>query len=446
MTSLFGTGSISRDLTVKESVIKSESFFSVYDGAQSDSYSFGPQTHIKIMENFANRREKDFIAKFGTTPDDFIEKAFLHQDIYESQKDFLENMKNANEKFVIKTSQAKLSFAEIEKLKKNADKNTQKIKNLLRDISEWERATQEYLDVMASVGDQFANSENIEIENISGQTPKGLIFGKNALTSYETASLILGEVRKKIAEIGADINSIGDTKLVTPVITNGKLTRKTKERSFDAEIASSMTGYISSAKGIVFETAIANGLYNTAKKMEREISMLGEAKGIDLMDSTGKKVISSIKTSKTDVSYSHPKTGFKVNISAKNQKKSNDSRERGTKFLATNLATFLAMTTNSERQERLLGGYILTSKKDTAVELFLATLVADMAIGSGGIDKVDFLAFNNRLMSLSDYYRKITGKVYYTTPGISKDNKKLRREFFSGEAPIPTNGFTIYAG
>lgn len=442
MINLFESGAATSRATIRESVIKSESFFSMYDAKQSSTFSFGPNIHMKIMEGYAERREQEFENKYGKSPYEFLDEASIHQDIYDSQKDFLSLMDRENEKFVVKMNNAKTSLKELGEMKNKADRNEAKVKRLLKDIKEWESATQNYLNVMSEVGDSFADAKKISIQNISGQTPKGLALGTNALTSYEKASLALKEVRKKVKEIESDVNAIDDLGIVYKKVSGGKIVRGKEHKSLDVDLLDSMRGYISSAKGIIFEIATANALHDTANEMVKEVLMLGQADGVKIKSSSGKQ-ISQMKTSKTDIAYVDGKTGFQVNLSLKNQPKTS-LRATRTGFLTTNLAQFLTMTTESEYQERLLGSYLLINKRDPAMNLFLSALVADMAIGSGGIDKVDFLVFNNGIVSLSDYYRSMSGKIRMDV-AISKSDKFSKRALLSGTIGMPNAKISVGA-
>lgn len=418
------------DSIITESEIAAQSYYSIYDAQQSSVFSFGGDIHKRIMESYAERREKDFISKFGKTPQQYLEDSMIQQDIFESQKDFLRDLENMDVKFKKVSSQAKRSLDDLKKIKADADVNSAQLKTIINDIKNWEKATQEYLDLMATVGDTFADTQRITTSNISGQTPKGLAMSGNALTSFEKASLLLEKTRENMEKIGADVKKLKRASLTTPVIRGGNTVKNKKtnrirndRKSLNSVIQNSMGGYISSVKGIIFEIAVANALNDTANDLIEEVFMLGQADGITVKDSQGKQ-ITSMKTSKTDVAYKDKK-GFQVNLSLKNQK--HDSGEPvKTSFLSTSLIQYLRMVGTSEESQKLLvAGFNSNSNfnaKTSAINIFLASLVADMAIGSGGVDKIDFIVFNNGIMSLGDYYRNLTGKVSISVKIKNKDN------------------------
>lgn len=418
------------DNIITESEIAAQSYYSIYDAQQSSIFSFGGDIHRRIMESYAERREKDFISKFGKTPQQYLEDSMIQQDIFESQKDFLRDLENMDVKFKKVSSQAKRSLDDLKKIKADADANSAQLETIIKDIKNWEKTTQEYLDLMATVGDSFANTQQITTANISGQTPKGLAMSGNALTSFEKASLLLEKTRENIEKIGADVKKLKRASLTTPVIRGGNIVKNKKtnrirndRKSLNSVIQNSMGGYISSVKGIIFEIAVANALNDTANDLVEEVLMLGQADGISVKDSQGKQ-ITSMKTSKTDVAYKDKK-GFQVNLSLKNQK--HDSGEPvKTSFLSTSLLQYLRMVgTSEESQKLLIAGFNSNpnfNAKTSAINIFLASLVADMAIGSGGVDKIDFIVFNNGIMSLGDYYRNLTGKVSISVKIKNKDN------------------------
>lgn len=418
------------DSIITESEIAAQSYYSIYDAQQSSVFSFGGDIHKRIMESYAERREKDFISKFGKTPQQYLEESMIQQDIFESQKDFLRDLENMDVKFKKVSGQAKRSLDDLKKIKADADANSAQLETIIKDIKNWEKTTQEYLDLMATVGDSFANTQQIKTANISGQTPKGLAMSANALTSFEKASLLLEKTRENIEKIGTDVKKLKTAKLTTPVIRGGNIVKNKKtnrirndRKSLNSVIQNSMGGYISSIKGIIFEITVANALNDTANDLIEEVFMLGQADGITVKDSKGKQ-ITSMKTSKTDVAYKDKK-GFQVNLSLKNQK--HDSGEPvKTSFLSTSLLQYLRMVgTSEESQKLLIAGFNSNpnfNTKTSAINIFLASLVADMAIGSGGVDKIDFIVFNNGIMSLGDYYRNLTGKVSISVKIKNKDN------------------------
>ena len=418
------------DSIITESEIAAQSYYSIYDAQQSSVFSFGGDIHKRIMESYAERREKDFISKFGKTPQQYLEDSMIQQDIFESQKDFLRDLENMDVKFKKVSSQAKRSLDDLKKIKADADANSAQLETIIKDIKNWEKTTQEYLDLMATVGDSFANTQQITTANISGQTPKGLAMSGNALTSFEKASLLLEKTRENIEKIGTDVKKLKRASLTTPVIRGGNTVKNKKtnrirndRKSLNSVIQNSMGGYISSVKGIIFEIAVANALNDTANDLVEEVLMLGQADGISVKDSQGKQ-ITSMKTSKTDVAYKDKK-GFQVNLSLKNQK--HDSGEPvKTSFLSTSFLQYLRMVgTSEESQKLLIAGFNSNpnfNAKTSAINIFLASLVADMAIGSGGVDKIDFIVFNNGIMSLGDYYRNLTGKVSISVKIKNKDN------------------------
>lgn len=407
------------DSTITESEIAAQSYYSIYDSQQSSVFSFGGDVHKRIMESYADRREKDFISKFGKTPQQYLEDSMLQQDIFESQKDFLRDLANMDVQFKKASSQARRSLNDLKSIKADADANSAQLGTIINDIKNWEKTTQDYLDLMATVGDTFANTQQIKTSNISGQTPKGLAMSTNALTSFEKASLLLEKTRENMEKIGMDVKKLKKAKLTTPVIKGGSMVKNRKtnrivndRKSLNSVIQNSMGGYISSIKGIIFEITVANALNDTANDLIKEVFMLGQADGITIKDNRGKQ-ITSMSTSKTDVAYKDNQ-GFQVNLSLKNQK--HDSGEPvHTSFLSTSIVQYLRMVgTSEESQKLLIAGFNSNSNfnaKTSGINIFLASLVADMAIGSGGVDKIDFIVFNNGIMSLGDYYRNLTGKV-----------------------------------
>lgn len=202
-----------------------------------------------------------------------------------------------------------------------------------------------------------------------------------------------------------------------------------------------MTGYISSAKGIAFEIAVANALYKATGDIVDGVEMLGSASGVTFKDSKGGK-IGNISTSKTDVAYKE-KQGFMVNLSLKNQKKGS-AKPIETKFLSSSLSRYLQLVTTNNVEAQLLVGGFATNREEfnninSELNLFLAALVADMAIGSGGADKIDFIVFNNGIMGLGDYYREVSDSISLFTKNTTNKEEVIR--ILSGlESPMSVRG------
>lgn len=415
-----------KDGKVSEDLIRGESFFSIYNAKQSTRYTYSPGIEKKIMENYAVRKEQDFKSRVGISANDYLEKSSLHQEIFDSQKKFLDEMEQQDLKFKKATATVTGSLKDFIELQENTKLNKTQMAKLLADIKRWEKTTQRYLNTMSKVGNSFANQHNLKVKNISGQTPRGLAVDKKAVTSYEKASLLLGEMRKNMDVLEADVNKVKDLKIVTPVVKGGRLgynfDKETKIKSYSDEkeaaklMMEGMGGYISSTKGIVFEVAVANALVETGNKMIGEVLSLGSAKGITIRDSNGRRIGEDMRTSKTDVAYKDS-GGFQINLSLKNQPIT-DTKKVSTSYLVTSLARYLSLVSESEYQSSVLAGILLTSdtikSKNSMENIFLSALIADMAIGSGGVDAVDFLVFNNGIISLGDYYREVTGGLGLT--------------------------------
>lgn len=428
--------------------IKNQSFFSVYDAQQSEKFSFGAGQHLRIMASYATKRDNDFKNKFGMTQDEYAAKANFQQMIFEEEKDFLKEMSEANTKFRKKSGQMRKTLADLAELKNSADQNQATLNQITKNLDSWRQVTQEYLDVMANVGDVFADSKGWTTSNISGQTPKGYYTSPSALTSYEKASLLLDKMDERMKAIGGDVQKLKKMNLTTPVVRKGKIVKnkKTKRtlndtKSLNQRIRNSMTGYISSAKGIAFEIAVANALYKATGDIVDGVEMLGSASGVTFKDSKGGK-IGNISTSKTDVAYKE-KQGFMVNLSLKNQKKGS-AKPIETKFLSSSLSRYLQLVTTNNVEAQLLVGGFATNREEfnninSELNLFLAALVADMAIGSGGADKIDFIVFNNGIMGLGDYYREVSDSISLFTKNTTNKEEVIR--ILSGlESPMSVRG------
>lgn len=415
---LYELGYMKKDKKISPEDIRDQSFFTIYDAKQSEQYSFGGNTHEQIMESYAIRRERDFQMKFRMTPSEYIEKAQLNQILFESQKDFLREMDQANESYKKVARRVGSSLKELENLKASALENEKKIEGIYRDIKAWEKVTQQYLDTIATVGDTFAESEGLNSANLSGQTPKGLATDPGAAAAYDKAYLLLEQLAKRTEAIGADASKLKKLNLVVPKTTNQgfvrnkKTNRKVNTKVPLADSLSKMQGFLSLTKGIAFEVAIANALYDTSSDIVKEVLMLGSAEGVTVKDNKG-GAIAKMSTSKTDNAYVDQQ-GFQVNLSLKNQKKDN-LKPVTTKFLSTSILRYVALVGTTELSQKLLIGLLgggETRKKGTEINLFLASLVADMAIGSGAEDKVDFIVFNNGIISLGEYYRLVTNNIF----------------------------------
>lgn len=414
MQNLYKMGLL-RDGKINEEDIRGESFSTIYDGKAVSTATYGRDSHTKIMKNFANQKRKDFKKKYGLSEAEYIEKMELNQRIYESQIDFLHSLAKIDGEFKMKSTSTRSSIKKVSKAKKRTDEERNSVDSAVKNLKEWSSLVQEYMNVMSSIKDTFVDKHGMESPKLEG-VPRSLLVDPAAVSAYKQLDLLIEDIEKKLEKIAKDGSKFKRTNFIHPQVSKGKFVTNSRGRKVNKKIRidklmSNAMGSISLIKGAIFEAAIANALYDEASDIVKEVYSMGAEKGAVV--EKGDNTMIEMKRSKTDVAFKD-KNSLVINISAKNQP---SSKEGGvvTSLLATNLARYIALVHLNDLSSQKLIGLIETNRKEInksgELNLFFSAIIADLAIGSGDVDRIDFIAFNDEIIGLSDYYELIIDKM-----------------------------------
>lgn len=404
------------------STVRDLSYYSVFNATKQEAFSFGSTENniSRIYQNYAEKEISRFRGKFGTSPEEFLNKTQLAQTIYETQNDFLEQMESADISFKKVSKEARNATTVLKDIQENKANAEQSLQRSLKAVEAWQKTTQEYLDLMAKVDPAYAKNHQGDFEVTKAKTPSGNPIGSlrldsKAFTSYESASLLLDELEKRISAVGTEVDKIKDLKLVTHKVSKGSFVKTPsgakKQQTIDFKTAmTKMNGYIASIKGTIFELSVASALESTLNELFTEVKMMGNEKGVKVKESG-----INFQTSKTDVKAKIE--GFEVNLSIKNQSHSKLGAF-GTKAMVTTMYNMIRLTAQSDIEALQLASVFYTNpemrKTTSKLNHFLAALVADMAIGSGGNDRIDFMVYNDQIVPMATFLADLDGKVKMT--------------------------------
>lgn len=420
--------------------VKDISYYSVFNATQQYPYQYNTtQGNVnQIYKNYVDAETKRFMAKSGVDPYTFLKEAKLAQSIYEDQKDFLRSLESMDIEYKKAASQARSATKFLEDVKKDKNLNEQGLRDAFKSLENWQRATQKYLDIMAQVDDTYALGHEKDFEVSKDKSPSGSPVGSlrldsKAFTSYEKARLVERELAQTLRALEGNVAKLPQTKLTTNKISGGDFVRTSKgnKRQETSDLSTSlnkMRGYISSIKGTVFELAVASALEKQVNEVYDAVAMLGNTKGVTVKGSN-----MQFKTAKTDVGVSVK--GKDINLSLKNQKHSAPGRF-GTKVLTSTTYKLIRLTAQSDIDALRMAGVFYTNPElrlKSKLNQFLAALVADFAISSGGSDRIDFLVYKDEIVPVATYYANLSDKIDLA---IDKGDKSRIFEILRGSANI----------
>lgn len=399
-------------------------YYSVFNGTKSNPFSFGDtgSNVKKIYQGYAEKETSRFLGKFGKTPEEFLKETKIAQLIYDGQRDFLESMEKADVEFKKATISTKpMSGKELKELIKNKESAEKELEKAFATLKKWEQATQKYLDVMSTVDATYAKGHRSGYEvkhskSPSGQPIESLRLDSKAFTSYESARIMVSEMEKIMTQMGQNIHQIPDLKLVRYKVSKGEFAKTPKGNKMQEtlkieDLSRKMEGFINSIKGTIFEIAAASALEQAVGQIFSEIQMMGNEKGVSVKDSGVQ-----FKTSKTDVKAT-TMSGLNVNLSMKNQAY-REMGGRGTSAMASTLYNMIRITAQTDIETMQLASVFYTNpemrKTNSSLNRFLAALVADMAVGSGSGDRIDFMVYKDTIVPMSTYLANLDKKISMT--------------------------------
>lgn len=429
-----------RDKKFTMNNIKDISYYSVFNGKQNQPYTFNStgENVSRIYKNYVQAETSRFMAKTGKRPEQFLKEARLTQAIYEEQKDYLRDLETLDIKYKKTAGEARRAVNFLEDTKRDKVKNQQALKDALASLERWQKTTQKYLDLMAEVDDTYALGHEKEFEVKGGKSPSGQPVGSlrldsKAFTSYEKARLMEQEIGRALADVKGNVDKLPQTKITTHQISQGgfKKTKKGNKRQETVDLSTSiskMRGYISAIKGTVFEIEVASALEKQVSEIYDAVAMLGNTKGVKVIGSG-----QQFKTAKTDVAVKI--NNQDINLSLKNQKHSAPGHF-GTSALTSTTYKIIRITAQSDIDTLKMAGILYTNPElriNSKLNHFLAALVADFAISSGGSDRIDFMVYKDEIIPVGTYYANLSDRINLA---IEKNDKSRIFEILRGTSDI----------
>lgn len=420
--------------------IKDISYYSVFNGKQNQPYSYNTtgDNVSRIYKNYVQAETSRFMAKTGKSPEQFLKEARLAQAIYEEQKDYLRDLEILDIQYKKTAGEARKAVNFIEETKRDTIRNQQALNDALASLERWQNTTQKYLDLMAEVDGTYALGHEKEFEVKGNKSPSGSPVGSlrldsKAFTSYEKARLMERELAKALANLKGNVDKLPQTKLTTHQVSQGgfKKTSKGNKRQETIDLSTSiskMRGYISTIKGTIFEVAVASALEKQVSEIYDAVAMLGNTKGVKVIGSG-----QQFKTAKTDIGVKIKNKD--INLSLKNQKHS-DLGRFGTSALTSTTYKIIRITAQSDIDTLKMAGVFYTNPElrlNSKLNQFLAALVADFAISSGGSDRIDFMVYNDEIIPVGTYYANLSDRIHLA---MGKDNKSRIFEILRGAADV----------
>lgn len=435
--------------------IRDLQFNSIFNLRPLGSYSlreFGSgDTKHRIYQNYIHAYESDFTSRAGIAPDEFAEKAGLHQKLLSTNEEFINNFKISQHNFSINNTQLNKYIKDLisgddERINKLQGKEHE----ILKALELWHQATSNYLKTLTSVNDlyYFRNMNQSKVKSTismaSGRSiSEAFRLERGTLTAVQNADAMLTGLEQALTQLdkaGATAKTLSELIITTPSYEgiNGTVA----SASHKIGDLRKMVGSLSNILGFAFEVQLASGLTNQISQALSDVALLGGAEGVSIKLSDGRPF--NVKQSKTDLRSTI--NGVDVGFSLKNVSKKGKTSKR-ISLNTSNVNQLITLLSNDQGYRSQLAGTLMwraNSIKKTRDQLtmFLAALAADYAVAMGGNDRIDYMVFNDRVISLGEYYSIMEKKLLLKiTPSSSqaayqKQLRELREREILANMPI----------
>lgn len=434
--------------------IRDLKFYSVYNLQPLQSYSLrdfnSGDTKHRIYQNYINAYEADFTSRAGMNAEEFSKKAGLHSKLVTENTDFIKNFKIAQNNFSINNTELNkyvndLLSGDSDRLQKLAGKE----KEIIKVLENWANSVQEYLDVLSRVDDlyYFRNMDQAQINGsismASGRNiSQAFRLERSAMTAMQNADALIVGLKQSIDKVnqeGLSVKQLSNMVITTPSYegVRGQAPSTTKTLGN----LKTMVGSLSNLMGFAFEAQLASGLERQVNEALSDIALLGGAEGVSVTLSDGRPF--KVKQSKTDLRATVE--GVDLGFSLKNLSK--NGKTKRVSLNTSNTNQLIALISNNQDFRSQLAGTLMwrsNSIKRTSDQLtmFLASLSADYAIAMGGNDRIDYMVFNDKVISLGEYYsimeKRLSLKIHPSASQSSYQNqlRELREREILANMPV----------
>lgn len=444
--------------------------------SRSDYLRIGPGDYSDdgrpIIRRHAAYEKARFIKKFGMDSEELMEKLGFMQLIYEDENgpggSLTEMLRTYREERPRKgKSPGRYDTDNLERIEDAIEKGLATEKELeeyRKTIEEYFVIYQKMLDSVAEIDGQLGERALNRMRSksvlpglkrvpskipVAGQIDTTTITG---VINFESMVKSLEDLMHRMDKQGKKISDVD--------LSYEHYSRKSKGDTFRAEDKTTLLskfhrrvgGHLTNYRGGVFEAGMAYVLAEGANELLKDIGQLGtetgESRNATIEMPHGELYQSS--TSKTDVEATVSLDGkhdIKVNFSNKAQ----SYRGGGaTKAFDSSLATLLKLVVEKRNHYTTLQAAYLGDTKDidkakSEFNKFLGALLVDYSLGGAGGDRIDYMAYEDEMLSLYEYMERIKkSEIKFSKPG-EKPMEKLVEEYSMASKNASGNSFTIPA-
>jgi len=265
---------------------------------------------------------------------------------------------------------------------------------------------------------------------------------RSAMTAMQNADALIVGLKQSIDKVnqeGLSVKQLANMVITTPSYegVRGQSPSTTKTLGN----LKTMVGSLSNLMGFAFEAQLASGLERQVNEALSDIALLGGAEGVSVTLSDGRPF--KVKQSKTDLRATVE--GVDLGFSLKNLSK--NGKTKRVSLNTSNTNQLIALISNNQDFRSQLAGTLMwrsDSVKRTSDQLtmFLASLSADYAIAMGGNDRIDYMVFNDKVISLGEYYsimeKRLSLKIHPSASQSSYQNqlRELREREILANMPV----------
>lgn len=435
-----------------------------------------------IIKRHAAKEKARFIRKFGMDSEELMDKLGFMQLIYNDENgaggSLTEMLRTYREERPTSSSANKseqtsnvYDFDRLKSIEETIEKGlaTEKELKEYRDtIEEYVYIYQKMMDSVADIDERLGNralermESKSQLSEITG-IPRGIpMAGRIDLTTisaavnFEERVRALEEVMHRLDKHGNKISTVN-----IPHKDYERRSYKTKKDAFVGKDGKGISlsnfhrrigGHLTNYRGGVFEAGMAYVLAEGANELLKGVRQMGDESG----ESRGSEIelpfggLYQMKASKTDVEATveiDGKHDLKVNFSNKAQ--SSGARE-GTKAFDSDLGTLLRLVVAKEDhyttlQAAFLGEGSKARLGSSELNKFLGALLIDFSLGSSGGDRIDYMAYEDEMLSLYEYMERVKrARIQMGTPSKSAVERRIE-EYGRAKKSTDSNSFTIPA-
>jgi len=387
----------------------------------------------RIYSNYVQLYEKDFMNKAGKKPEDFMKDVQLYNRSVGSITEFLKSFNSIKKEFSQNTTAINRFVSQAIKGDNTVLENLNRQKpEVLQAISNWEKSTEAYLNLLANLSDgqylrEMGGDPTGKLPAIGSLQPsEAFKLNMSSLAALDTADRTFAQLKqatdklKNSSDIASDLGKVAVSRATSRGIKDGNLT----------QTISSITGAISNVFGFAFENELANGLASQIGQGIQDVSILGASKNVEL---TMNGAPISVSQGKTDVRATVE--GVSIGLSLKNVGRNKSGGGSSVSLNSSSLTPILQLVANNMETRSQIAATIVanTARKKSYLPMFLAALTADYAVAMGGQDRVDFMVFNNKIYPLGQYYEILKKRLTLDIQSATKAQIKSIRGADNGQ-------------